>query len=295
MTKQSQCITGCGHEITSSAYSLCDGCWEMLKPNDNLEICGCGSELLTAAEQSMNACWLCKREELDEFNQDNPKGKKGKSLPFHLFKKATKGIIRQSGVQISDIACTHEGMPMVFKIGKGKVYASGLKNVKDWDWSKLNLIVSLSGHPTLLHKANGAAIEMMGDDFPALSPPLGLARLSMNWTDGEAPPFDLSYVEDLVALVATGTDTLIHCIGGHGRTGTMLVAMLCQMEDKPWGKKKVDPIKWIRTNYCKKAVETNVQIDWLKDRYDIVSKTKETSSNPYRSAGSWGNSYMGSF
>lgn len=274
MTKQSQCITGCGRGITSTAYSLCDGCWEMLKPNDYPEICDCGLELVSTAEQAMETCWQCKREELREPAQANPKIKQG------------GGRTVTSGFQ--GTKCTHEGMPMTFKIGKGQVYASGSNNSKDWDWGKLDLIVSLSGHPTPVHRANEAALAMiLGDGFLALSPSSGLARLSMSWTDGAAPPFEPAYVKDLVALVATGTNILIHCVGGHGRTGTMLVAMLCTMTDKPWGKRKVDPIKWIRTNYCKKAVETTKQIDWLKDRYDIMKKTKETNSEPYLSEGSW--------
>jgi len=282
MTEQ-QCITGCGRDITSGAYSLCDGCWEILKPNDDPEICDCGVELITTAEQSMEACWLCKREEINELAQ-NPlgkgKGKKNKSLPWKI------------PIKSSESQCTHTGMPMVFKIGKGKVYASGSRDVKDWDWSKLDLIVSLNGHPTPLHKANDAALKLLGT-FYSLTPPADFARLSMTWVDGAAPPFEPSYVKDLVALVAAGTDILIHCVGGHGRTGTMLVAMLCELAVKPWGKKTVDPIKWIRTNYCKRAVETDKQIDWLKDRYDIVKKTKETSSDPHTAMGSWGNHYAG--
>jgi len=268
MTKQLQCITGCGRELTSSKYSVCDGCWEMLKPND---ICACGVELVTSVERSMESCWLCKREEMNGLAQTD------------LLKRPKN-------------ECTHKGMPMVFKIGKGEVYASGSRNV--WDCGKLDLIVSLSGHPMPTFKANQAAEELlrrtsgMRNSFLGLTPPDNFSRLSMSWIDGKAPPFDLSYVKDLVALVEAGTDILIHCVGGHGRTGTMLVAMLCEMTSKPWGNKNVDPIKWIRTNYCKKAVETDKQIDWLKDRYDIVKKTKETGSDAHASPGSWGD-YQG--
>lgn len=53
------------------------------------------------------------------------------------------------------------------------------------------------------------------------------------------------------------------CIGGHGRTGLFLAALTTYMNgDK-------DSINTVRNNYCKKAVESGIQVDWLHDHFGI--------------------------
>lgn len=53
------------------------------------------------------------------------------------------------------------------------------------------------------------------------------------------------------------------CGGGHGRTGTMLAALIWYLE---LGKHAiVDPIAHLREAYCPKAVETEEQIAWLEE------------------------------
>ena len=54
---------------------------------------------------------------------------------------------------------------------------------------------------------------------------------------------------------------LVCCVGGHGRTGTALAAlMLTSGTWKTW-----DAIKEIRKVYCDEAVETKVQVTYLED------------------------------
>lgn len=53
------------------------------------------------------------------------------------------------------------------------------------------------------------------------------------------------------------------CIGGHGRTGTFLAALVKHMT----GNK--DAIKYVRDNYCHKAVETETQIGFLEEEWGI--------------------------
>jgi hypothetical protein len=55
----------------------------------------------------------------------------------------------------------------------------------------------------------------------------------------------------------------IGCIGGHGRTGMVLSALKYVITgDK-------DSTLYIRKHYCKKAVETATQIDFLHELYGI--------------------------
>lgn len=55
-------------------------------------------------------------------------------------------------------------------------------------------------------------------------------------------------------------DVLCCCVGGHGRTGTSLsiIAGLTILE-----KKKQCPVTYVRTNYCKKAVESEEQSEYI--------------------------------
>jgi hypothetical protein len=47
------------------------------------------------------------------------------------------------------------------------------------------------------------------------------------------------------------------CVGGHGRTGMFFAALVSHRL------KLEDPIGWVREKYCKEAVESKVQVDFL--------------------------------
>lgn len=103
--------------------------------------------------------------------------------------------------------------------------------------------------------------------------------------DMQAP----SDAESFKKMVAWAADQIkagkrLHagCIGGHGRTGTFLAALVTHMTGE------LDSITYVRTNYCKKAVETSTQIAFLAKHYGIkavegskagfVSKTVPSST-----------------
>ena len=54
------------------------------------------------------------------------------------------------------------------------------------------------------------------------------------------------------------------CIGGHGRTGLVLAALVTTMTGN------VDSISYVRTNYCSKAVESDLQVAWLNKHFGIT-------------------------
>lgn len=60
-----------------------------------------------------------------------------------------------------------------------------------------------------------------------------------------------------------GKDIHAGCIGGHGRTGTYLAALVAHVM------KKQDAIQWVRENYCKKAVESQAQVTFLVVNYGV--------------------------
>ncbi len=112
-------------------------------------------------------------------------------------------------------------------------------------------------------------VRFLGDDpYVRDDPPDFGLYLDENW----APPWpyeffdwpDFGVPEDLDTLRRALTDLLdrarrgerveVGCFGGHGRTGTAL-ACLAVLTGTP----AKDALAWVRTNYCYKAVETDVQ------------------------------------
>jgi hypothetical protein len=86
------------------------------------------------------------------------------------------------------------------------------------------------------------------DDMAAPRDPVEFKKL-VDWT-----------VEQLRA----GKKVHCGCIGGHGRTGTFLAALVSVMSDEK------DSITYVRKNYCSKAVETSGQIRFLEKEFGIL-------------------------
>jgi hypothetical protein len=85
-------------------------------------------------------------------------------------------------------------------------------------------------------------------------------------TDGSAP-YDvgnfIAMIQWLAKKLEQGKTIHIGCIGGHGRTGMVLAALA----NVVLGER--DAITWVRTNYCKKVVETKTQVDFLHQHFGI--------------------------
>jgi len=92
--------------------------------------------------------------------------------------------------------------------------------------------------------------------------------------DGQAPG-DVEEFKKLVAWtieqIRNGSKVHAGCIGGHGRTGTFFAAVVMEMT----GNK--DAIKYVREHYCKKAVESQEQVDWLHKNFG-TNKAKPSRS-----------------
>lgn len=64
-------------------------------------------------------------------------------------------------------------------------------------------------------------------------------------------------IEWVADQIKEGKRIHVGCIGGHGRTGTFLAALVAHMKIND------DPIKWVRKHHCKKAVESASQVKFL--------------------------------
>lgn len=61
----------------------------------------------------------------------------------------------------------------------------------------------------------------------------------------------------LIEKLKEGKSVHVGCVGGHGRTGMVLAALVSEIGLSD------DPIAWVREHYCEKAVETDKQIKFL--------------------------------
>lgn len=85
-------------------------------------------------------------------------------------------------------------------------------------------------------------------------------------TDMQAPTDGPQYVQMIKWVciqLQAGKKIHFGCIGGHGRTGTALAAVVAEMN----GRK--DAIDYVRKNYCQKAVESTTQVNFLKKFWKV--------------------------
>lgn len=64
------------------------------------------------------------------------------------------------------------------------------------------------------------------------------------------------------------------CIGGHGRTGTFLAALVSEYGEQ-------DAISYVREHYCYRAVESSEQIEFLRNHFGIKSVKASKSGSVY--------------
>jgi hypothetical protein len=76
-----------------------------------------------------------------------------------------------------------------------------------------------------------------------------------------------------VKRLEAGSKVHCGCIGGHGRTGTFLAALVAHYGEK-------DAIDYVRKNYCQKAVESGDQVQFLKKHFGITAAVGTKSTGP---------------
>ena len=99
-------------------------------------------------------------------------------------------------------------------------------------------------------------------------------------TDMQSPKSPKSFsklISWLCLALDKGKRIHVGCVGGHGRTGLVLAAIAKEINCE------MDAITWVRDNYCKKAVETQSQVNFLHKHYGIkkveMSKTSCSGSD----------------
>ena len=103
-------------------------------------------------------------------------------------------------------------------------------------------------------------------------------------TDGAAPKSVKDFrrlIEFLAEELRLGRRVHVGCIGGHGRTGIVLAALTAVLTGES------DPIGYVRTHYCPKAVESAEQVDFLVKHYNAkkVAGSKHSWGGKGKSGG----------
>lgn len=161
----------------------------------------------------------------------------------------------------------HAGNLHVFNIGKVKIYAGG--ESRGVDISKADILIPGVPHKELTLSGLTAKI------FPNLAKCLVTRPvLPTACADGSAPRLFVfeweAIIKDLLAIKEEKI-ALVWCVGGHGRTGTIL-AVLYGLTHPNGG----DPVVAIRKLYCKNVVETQIQIDYIQKMTGIKVAAKNS-------------------
>lgn len=149
----------------------------------------------------------------------------------------------------------HKGPVAIFTVGKATVFAGSKFEVP---WRRWKLLISCAGPeltPLPLITCSPSAKGLV----PELADPT--PWVALGWPDGGVPLFPQSTWLALAdAIKNTDGDIGVCCVGGHGRTGTAVAILASLLGAVPGDE---DPVVWLRKRYCREAVETQGQADYI--------------------------------
>ncbi len=164
--------------------------------------------------------------------------------------------------------CTHdEAVPVFQAKGKkgtgGEVWAGAKTELMDergWD-----LIISAVGFADFLKNpiaGNEEARQLLPEALFTFKP---VPCIGIEWPDRGTPNLPREWwvmMAKVIRGMPKGSKVGLCCMGGHGRTGTMLAILAVLLGQVKKGK---CPVAWVRKNYCKEAVESNSQADYVEE------------------------------
>ena len=196
-------------------------------------------------------CWKCKKD--------------------RGFGNSIKGSSNTSYSSSSYTPC-HDGNVFVFEHQGISVYGGG--NLKDSEPNKVDLVLDLD--------RNVRAVSWEDDlpeDWSCRSRASSSTKvLDLFIKDMHAPEhidatFWKLFWSDLRKEAHKNEgklSILVMCQGGHGRTGVVLASLIMASAYNKVGiPENIHVVKWLRENYCEKAVESSRQCDYLTRLWDM--------------------------
>lgn len=158
----------------------------------------------------------------------------------------------------------HDSSQPILTLGKATVYAGGSRDLDICDdWS---LVVNFSGYSdnSPFAHAWGQAGKLCKGFMKAMDLQYQyLPELEIYWGDGKAPELTLDEWKALITDISkVKGKVFLHCVGGHGRTGTAL-AVIAHLTNMNYGDHE-GIVQFLRASYCEKIVETTKQTEYLK-------------------------------
>lgn len=187
----------------------------------------------------------------------------------------------------------HTGNVPVFTYGKGQLYAGGWN--RGMTLMPNSIMIDLTGQNSGKLTAAGSMLKVYNEVSKSLflnvlktyNPVLANTKwLSFEIKDMNVPDFGEDVFDALVEVLKQqmdeGVDVLLGCLGGHGRTGLVLSILVKKMRPDLLG--DLDPVTWVRQNYCQETTETDAQIDYVFNMFDDlrVIPTKERPESAHK-------------
>lgn len=163
------------------------------------------------------------------------------------------------------MTCSHITFTPIIPIGKHHIVVGSIAELEDY--------IITGGNPWLVIDASASSFVFEPTKMSVLNGDVKLTALAksqkfthqtlcLDWQDRSIPTFNTKFWDRLWEYISTEHkgDVFIHCLGGHGRTGT--IASILSKYAGICG--DTNPILWLRKNYCEEAVESKSQIWYVE-------------------------------
>lgn len=201
---------------------------------------------------------------------------------------ATAQLVKSSPKVKLSSECHHYGHHPVFGINDVDIFAGKITSLK-YNLRFFDIFLGLTGgddrlmeSPILANSEAQPLLDELMEGVKVASPKI----ITIEWPDYGVPPVSkefwqnlYKYLRDIDGYTAFG----VACLGGHGRTGTAL-AILRGLSDPSI----VNPVEWVRENYCECSVETEEQFNYVFSSMGIPRKEWPKYTEPVRSLFSYG-------
>ena len=190
-----------------------------------------------------------------------------------------------SGAKTTYVSCTHKPTKLLQGTGKGSEYE--IWAGKRWDVTdhlrEFDVILNCSGSSvSARHNIPLPGFEKW-ENFSTLK------EIQLDWPDRDIVDLPFEFWRELLDYFEKNeSKVLVFCVGGHGRTGT---AIACIMVASGW--KANEAISWLRRNYCKEAIEEQVQEWYIRTMETAYNKAERKKAKEKKKSGQAHNGKQG--